>query len=500
MPSTPQLDMPSTSDSLANPRVKHMFAMVFDLNRLKIDRKPTTAAAQPRRRGGMGWLLLLLLLCLLGGAGWVFRVPLMTRMDRWRLPAVKRFRVEISTPMALSSASGVSANGYIIAAKRAALSADIPGRIVELNVVEGSQVAEGDVVARLDSTEYEAALRRAQSELHASEARVAVNQAELASARAGLLTLQRRVEAAEARESERQLRLVQARRDLARISDLRERQMESKRAYDDAVTAFDSASAQLVAEQATLQAARAELTQNDARIQVSRASVREARTRVQVQAALRDEAAARLDKTYVRAPFDGIVVLKDAELGEIVGTVGSNSRGSVATMVDFASLEVQIDLPESNLAIAQVDATAHVFLDAYPSKLYSGRVARIWPTANRQKATVEVRVVFDAPDSTLRPEMGVRVVFSPEQNEQPEAAAPTAEPAMLIPELCLIRDAGQPGVFVLERGIVYWRPVTLSESRSRQLKIESGLQPGEYIVFDPPVGLADGDRVQLAEE
>src|SRR6185436_18598851 len=119
-----------------------------------------------------------------------------------------------------------------------------------------------------------------------------------------------------------------------------------------------------------------------------------------------------LDKTDVRAPFDGIVVLKDAEVGEVVSPNvqgGSNARGAVCTMVDFDSLEVQANVPESALSSVLLQAPADVYLDAFPDDRYEGVVDRIWPTADRQKATVEVRVRLVKKDDRLRPEMGVRI-------------------------------------------------------------------------------------------
>ena len=192
--------------------------------------------------------------------------------------------------------------------------------------------------------------------------------------------------------------------------------------------------------------------------------------RVAVNEANRDLARATLDKTEVRAPFDGVVVLKDAEVGEVVSpnSQGGNSRGSVVTMVDFASLEVQVDMPETSLHAVAVGGAANIYLDAFPEIAYRGRVERIWPTANRQKATVEVRASFLEPDEKLRPEMGVRVVFTP-----PEA--PPVDPAqdegelVLIPSSCVVRIDARPGVFELEA-----RRGTLARDRARRSARRAG--------------------------
>ncbi len=470
----------------------------MDLNRLKIDRAPSTPVrAAPRRRGWTGIIVLILFLALLGGGLYLFRTPLLARIDQLRLPRVTVLKVREQTAAAASAVAGVSANGYIVAAKRAALSADLPGRIVALYVTEGSTVDSGEVVARLDSDEAQAALRRAEADLEAAKVRVKVVAAELGAAHAALTTLRKRVQAAAARTDDAAVRLESAERELARVQALG--RQASRKALDDAELAVKSATKQLTAERASLASSQAELTANEARIAVTVASLQEAQAQLPIREALRDEADARLEKTTVRAPFDGVVVLKDAEVGEIVGTIGGSSRGSVATMVDFRSLEVQVDLPESNLAAAPVGTPTHVYLDAYPTHRYLGEVSRIWPTANRQKATVEVRIVFLAPDDKLRPEMGVRVVLSPEAYEDGPEEPVDAAPAIIVPEECIVRSDGTTAVFVLERGVAKWREITLGEGRSGRFQILAGLTDGESIVFQPPVGLSDGDRV-LREE
>jgi RND family efflux transporter MFP subunit len=192
-------------------------------------------------------------------------------------------------------------------------------------------------------------------------------------------------------------------------------------------------------------------------------------------------------------------VLKDAEVGEVVSpnSQGGNSRGSVATMVDWSSLEVQVELQETSLAAAVIDAPASIYLDAYPERLYPGHVKRIWPTANRQKATVEVRVGFDGPDDKLRPEMGARVVFS--APEQASAASGPAEAMILIPRNAVARIDGQDGVFVLEREVVHFRRVQLGDERADRVLVKDGLASGERIVTNPPASLQDGERVRIKE-
>jgi multidrug efflux pump subunit AcrA (membrane-fusion protein) len=143
----------------------------------------------------------------------------------------------------------------------------------------------------------------------------------------------------------------------------------------------------------------------------------------------------------------------------------------------------------------RLDGPVSVFLDAHPEREYAGRVTRIWPTANRQKATIEVRARFDEPDELLRPEMGVRIVFLPEDAAPRPGGGEAGEPALLVPESALVRVEGGTAVMVVERDRVSLRPVTLGERRGGRVSISSGLEPGERVVLEPPAGLEDGDRV-----
>jgi len=234
----------------------------------------------------------------------------------------------------------------------------------------------------------------------------------------------------------------------------------------------------------------------DSRVAVARVDADAARADIAVDEAARELAAATLAKTEVRAPFDGIVVLKDAEVGEVVSPNsqgGSNARGSVCTMVDLNSLEAQAEVQETSMSAVEIGAPATVYLDAYPDRPYRGVVDRIWPTANRQKATIEVRIAFEEPDSRLRPEMGVRVVFG----TAPSAETADREPAILVPEGAVVELSGDYGVFLLERDVVRFAPVKLGERRSGRVNVRSGLQAGQRIVLDPPLTLNPGDRVRV---
>lgn len=485
-----------------------------DLQRLKIDRSRSQPTA-PRRRAGGGWLWRLLVLGALAVLGFVFRRQLAEVVDRFQLPTVRTAVVTEGSKLATSAVAGTAANGYVVAARRAALSADTPGRIVELHVEEGSVVEAGELVARLFSDEYEAALRRAEAELRALDATLARIAKEVDARAVDVESAKRLVAEAEARVTEAAATVdeADARLELARANDRRAQALytegvETEMRRDETVAELARARAGQAAARAARESAAAALRSAEtgidrasAALALAESTAGETEARRAILVAQRDQARATLDKTEVRAPFDGIVVLKDAEVGEVVSPNsqgGSNARGSVVTMVDFASLEVQVDVPETNLAKVTQGAPAVVYLDAYPDRPYAAHVDRIWPTADRQKATVEVRVVFEEPDRLLRPEMGARVVFEPQADEGAEPEPAASEGAnLLMPVEALVRRGGTTGTFVLEGERVRFQELELGPERAGRQIVRAGLAPGDRVVLTPPAGLEDGDRVRI---
>ncbi|MBL8861612.1 MAG: efflux RND transporter periplasmic adaptor subunit [Planctomycetes bacterium] len=446
----------------------------------------------------------------LGGVLLLLAVWKREELAQLALAEVEVERVVARDPSAVAAATGASANGYIVARTRAALSADTPGRIVELNVTEGSVVKRGEVVARLYSEEYAAALRRAEADVAVFERGVEVAAANVEAARSELDTLRAYVAAARADLASAEASQALAQLTFDRAVKLLESGVDTVDRRDRAQRDLLEAQALLQGATARLEASQRSLLQGEARLAAAELGVAEARARVAAAVAARELAAATLDKTAVRAPFDGVVVLKDAEVGEVVSPNsqgGSNARGSVVTMVDFATLEVQAEVPETSLASVALGAEARIYLDAAPSKAYPGRVDRIWPTANRTKATVEVRVAFLERDQELRPEMGVRVVFAPPAPGASGASAAdggSASPALppeariLVPLDCVARADGKSYVWLHESGVVRRRDVELGLERAGRVAVLAGLAAGEEIVRKPAASLADGQRVRVA--
>ncbi|MCC7399130.1 MAG: efflux RND transporter periplasmic adaptor subunit [Planctomycetes bacterium] len=472
----------------------------MDLQSLKIDRSPPPPH-QPRRAKNP-WPLRAALLLAAGGALWLFWPSLSGFADRLRLPQVRTHLVTAAAPAAAAAVRGTAANGYIVAARRAALSSDVPGRIVEMRVREGSQVQRGDIVARLFADEYRAALQRAEADLvtaknHAARA--------AAAAAAAAVEVQQADGAAAAAEAQRRQAVALQKYyalQMTRVQALAQQGINTLHDLDKAQSDLDGAAAQVDSATAGAAAAASAADAARSREQVAKADIEVATAQAAAAKAARDLAQATLDKTDVRAPFDGIVVLKDAEVGEVVSPNsqgGSNARGAVCTLVDFASLEVQANVPETALASVQIGGAADVFLDACPDRRYAGVVDRVWPTADRQKATVEVRVRLEQKDDHLRPEMGVRVVFRDAGTAAP-TAADAAAARILVPEPAIVGRDGKQGAFVLEGDVVRFATVAAGERKNGRIAIDAGLTENQRIVLDPPASLQNGDRVRRVDD
>jgi RND family efflux transporter MFP subunit len=473
-----------------------------DLSRLTIERTPAPTAPRGGRRRRPSWIAPSVVVLLLGGAAFLFRGPLQETLDRFTSKEVEVATAVKSSPLLAGAIEGTAANGYVVADRRAALSADTPGRIVELNVREGSFVKKGDVVARLYADEYKAGLARAQAEVAAQKKTVLRAGSDLVVAQSNAATQQTAITAAQGIVETAVATLTQARLKLERAEKLVEDKVENQQTLDDARAENDRAVGSHKNALALLETARAGAVEAQSRVSAAQAVVDEAQAQLPAFEAARDLAQATLDKTEVRAPFTGIVVLKDAEVGEVVSpnAQGAQSRGSVATMVDFESLQVQVEMPERNITAVAVGAPVKIFLDAFPDLPYAGKVERVWPTANRQKATIEVRASFDQRDERLRPEMGVRVVFLPKGAGAGAAAGgakETGTEGVLVPESCVVRDGGKTYVFKVEREIARKVELALGEPRNGKYVVEHGLAGGEQLVANPPARLADGERVRV---
>lgn len=222
-----------------------------------------------------------------------------------------------------------------------------------------------------------------------------------------------------------------------------------------------------------------------------------ARRRVEATQAAVAVADRAVENHVVRAPFAGIVVSKDAQGGEMVSPVsagGGYTRTGIATIVDMDSLEIEVDVNESYIARVEPGQPVEATLDAYPEWRIPASVITVIPTADRQKATVRVRIAFAALDPRILPDMGVRVAFREEADEDRRQS----REGVLIPHSALVTDGGTSFVYVVgpeER--VERRAVSAASSEGDEALVRAGIRPGEQIVADPPSALADGAPVRV---
>lgn len=384
----------------------------------------------PSNRGWVKWVVLLVVLAGGGYAGWTW----------WNRPRPIEVEVASVTQRAAGAqASVLNASGYVTARRGATVSSKITGKVIEVNVDEGMAVREGQILARLDDTTARAAL-------------------ELAKAQA---------EAARGTMRESEVRLAEARLTLQRFAQL----------VKDGI-----------ATQADLDRAQAEVDSLSARI----ASAREQVVVADRQVALQQT---DLDNTVIRAPFSGVAISKDAQPGEMVSPVsagGGFTRTGICTIVDMRSLEVEVDVNESYINRVRAGQDVTAVLDAYPDWQIPAHVITMVPTADRQKATVLVRIGFKSLDPRILPDMGVKVTFL---READEAVAPTAQPVALVPKSAVKTDGDQQIVFVVADGLASRRAVRLGGADGDRLEVTAGLRAGERVIVSPPPTVVDGAMV-----
>jgi RND family efflux transporter MFP subunit len=385
------------------------------LDSLKIERTPI-------RRGTSPWIWVALVVLLLAGAG-----------TGWYFWPDNRIAVHVVTASAEgaggATGSGLDASGYVVARRKATLATKILGKLTEVNFEEGQRVKAGDIVARLDDSNYLAALH--QAEALAVQAKVTLDNTEPLYAR------------------------YRAANQQGGISTYT---METQRlAYENARTAYAVA-----------------------------------------QAAVGFARAAEAD-TYVRAPFDGIVTVKVAQVGEIVAPSGAgagDTRTGIVTIVDMNSLEVEVDVSENYIERVQVGAPVTIHLDAYPEWDIPGSVIAIIPTADQSKGTVQVRVAIKAKDKRILPQMAARVAFL----NMPEKGAAQAVSRVTVPVAAVLGTGKTGTVFVIgEEGKIEKRDVALGLKTATNVTILSGITAGERLAGDNLDKLHDGDKVKVAE-
>lgn len=326
-----------------------------------------------------------------------------------------------------SQASAVlTASGYVVAQRKAAVASKGTGRLVYLGVEEGDRVKKNQIIARLEDADVNASLDQARANLSVYESD-----------------------------------LADARQWLERHKDLLSRGLTSQAEYDAADARYKRVSASIIAAKAAVNGAEV-----------------------------------ALENTRIRAPFDGTVLLKHADVGEIVApfAAASSSRGAVATIADMGSLEVEADVSESNIERISPNQPCEVVLDAYLEKRYQGFVSKIVPTADRAKATVLVKVKFRSYDSRVLPEMSAKVTFL---SKQSEAASVETESILSVPLSAIVSRDGQQVVFVVKDGKAQQQSVTVGKSLGTMVEIQQGLSAGEKVIVKVDERIKDGMKVMI---
>jgi RND family efflux transporter MFP subunit len=337
-----------------------------------------------------------------------------------------------------AAAALLNASGYVTPRRRATVAAKITARVVDVYVDEGMAVTEGQLLARLDDSDAQRRLQAARTQRDATAAQSA----------------------------SLKVNLLNAEREVVRNEGLAADGFASVQALDLARTAAESLRAQIAAVEEQVKAA-------ESQIALARQDV---------------------DNCTVRAPFGGVVVSKDAQRGEMVSPIsagGGFTRTGIATIVDMDSIEIEVDVNESDIARVVPGQRVEAVLDAYPDWRIPAGVRTVIPTADRQKATVKVRIAFDKLDPRILPDMGVKVSFlAGEQG----AARPAAK--AVVPRQAVRTVDGQSVVFIDRDGVLERRAVGLGLEIGADIEITAGLAPGDKVVVEGPAGLRDGQRIK----
>jgi HlyD family secretion protein len=402
-----------------------------DLAALRI---PQEERGGGRGRGLVVGLVTLLLLAAVGGGAWYWATA---------LQAVSVKVASVTARSAGGSAPGavLNASGYVVARRRATVSSKVTGKVLDVLLEEGHPVKAGQVLAHLDDTQPRAAL--------------ALAEAQLASARKAA--------------AEDQARLQQARLTLQRRTQLLKEGVVGRAELDQAQSDVDSL---------------------EARIAYTQQQIGVAESQVNLQKT-------NLADMVVRAPFSGIAISKDAQPGEMISPVsagGGFTRTGIGTIVDMSSLEIEVDVNETYINRVVNGMKVESVLDAYPEWRIPSHVITTIPSADRQKATVKVRIGFDALDPRILPDMGVKVSFLRDAPAPGEAAA---VPRALVPKTAVRTSEGRSVVFVVKDDRVERRAISVGLENGDSVEVISGVSAGERVVVEAPQSLKDGDKIKV---
>ena len=396
----------------------------------KLDQLRIKREPEVESKPGRWPLLIILAVVLAALAYWFFMKPVAA--------------IEVSTSVAReisnqTASTVLNASGYVTARRQATVSSKFTGKVVEVLIEEGMQVEQDQVLARLDDANVATSYALAEAQLRSAESSL----------------------------KETRALLVEAEAIYKRTRNLVDRQLASEAEMDRARAGLDSLAAQLERKKADVSVAEKQL----------------------------DVYRQQMEDTIIRAPFAGIVVAKNAQPGEMISPVsagGGFTRTGIGTIVDMDSLEIEIDVNEAYINRVKPGQKIVATLDAYPDWSIPCRVIAIIPTADRQRATVEVRVGFDELDSRILPDMGVKVAF------QEDGATTTAGRAgVLIPQSAITESDGKQYVLLVNNGVADRRAIATAGERGKEMLVTSGISGGDIVIINAPTGLEAGTRVKV---
>jgi len=359
-------------------------------------------------------------------------------------------QVEVTTARAAGGSDQVTAlnaSGYVTPRRRATVAAKITGRVTGVFFDEGNNVKAGQLLTTLDDSDAQKALSSSKADRESAAAGIADQQV--------------------------QLRLAEI--QLKRTQGLVDAKVQTEEALDNAKASVDSLKAKIALTKQQVLGAEARIA----------------------------EAQQAVDNCTIRAPFAGRIVSKDAQIGEMVSPIsagGGFTRTGIATIVDMKSNEIEVDVNEAYIAKVKEHQKVEAKLDAYPDDKdkYLAHVRTVIPSADRQKATVKVRISFDKLDDKILPDMGVKVAFL--EDEAPKRRDPNAAMAKAIIPLSAVHKEGDSQyVLLVKNEAVERRAVTLGTERGTDVEVLAGVNPGDALVVKGPEGLKDGQGVEIKQ-
>ena len=348
--------------------------------------------------------------------------------------------MQVFTSQSSSSETILTGQGYVVAQRKAAISSKATGRLDALYVIEGDKVKQGDIIGRIESADVQAALDQQKAQLEVQKAALENAAAELEDAEISL----------------------------KRQQELRKENVGTQADLDAAINRVKKAKAQI-------QSAKASIATQESAIRASLVQV---------------------ENTIIRAPFDGTILNKNANVGEVITALGgaAGSRGAVVTLADMTSLQVEADVSESAIQKIQENQPVEISVSAISDKKYKGIVNKIIPTADRAKGTVQVKIRFDDIDERVLPEMGAKVNFLKINTVVNEIES---KPKLLIPQTAIQTKNGKKTVFVVKDNAAQETAVSTGTILGEYVEITNGLMNGDVIILAPSDNIQQGSKVQI---